>query len=58
MNGYEGMCMSWGEFSKPSQVTDKIIESIFVQTFMNDSNSKNNNLYGFKNLQMDIGRCV
>ena len=31
MIGYEGMCMSRGNFSKPGQVTEKIIESIFVQ---------------------------
>ena len=31
MNGYEGMCMSWGKFLKPWQVTDNIIEWIFSQ---------------------------
>ena len=31
MNGYEGMCMSRGKFSKPGQVRGKFIESIFVQ---------------------------
>ena len=31
MNGYEGMCMSWGKFLKPWQVRDKIIEWIFSQ---------------------------
>ena len=31
MNGYEGMCMSRGKFSKPEQVRGKIIKSIFVQ---------------------------
>ena len=43
----KGMCMSRGKFLKPWQVTDKIIEWIFIQfTFnilMSDSNSKNNN---------------
>ena len=30
-NGYKGMCMSWWKFSKPWQVTDKIIEWFFLQ---------------------------
>ena len=46
MNGYEGMCMSRGKFSKPGQVRGKLL-SQFCPTFMNDSNSKYNNLYGF-----------
>ena len=29
-NGYEGICMSEGKFLKPWQVTDKIIEWIFM----------------------------
>ena len=48
MNGFEGMCMSGVKFLKPWQVTDNIIEWIFIpihiQHFMSDSNSKNNNL--------------
>ena len=28
-NGYEGLCISEEKFSKPRQVTDKIIECIF-----------------------------
>ena len=48
MNGYEGMCMNRGKFIKEWQMTDEIIESIFFpihnQHFMNDSNSRNNNL--------------
>ena len=39
--------MIGGKFLKEWQVTDKIIESIFIpiciQPFMTDSNSKNNN---------------
>ena len=31
---------------------------IYTQHFMNDSNSKNNNLQGFKNSQMDMGGLV
>ena len=31
MNGYERMCMSGGKFLEPWQVTDKIIEWIFMQ---------------------------
>ena len=30
MNGYEGICMSGGKFLKACQVTDKIIEWIFI----------------------------
>ena len=48
MNGYEGMCMSRGKFLKAWQVTDKIIEWIFMQVTFNflqvHSNSENNNL--------------
>ena len=33
--GYEGMCMSRGKFLKPWQVTDKIIEWIFIQFTFN-----------------------
>ena len=32
MNGYKGMCMSRGNFLKPWQVTDKIIEWIFPKS--------------------------
>ena len=35
MNGFEGMCMSRGKFLKPWQVTDKIIELIFMQVTFN-----------------------
>ena len=35
MNGFEGMCMSRGNFLKPWQVTDKIIEWIFSQFTFN-----------------------
>ena len=35
MNGFEGMCMSRGKFLKPWQVTDKIIEWIFMQVTFN-----------------------
>ena len=31
---------------------------IYIQPFMNDSNSKNNNLYRFENSQMDMAGCV
>ena len=31
MNGYAGMCMSRGKFSKLGKVRGKFIESIFVQ---------------------------
>ena len=34
-NGYEGLCMSEKKFSKPWQVTDKIIECIFFQFTFN-----------------------
>ena len=34
-NGYEGMCMSRGKFIKPWQVTDKIIEWIFMEVIIN-----------------------
>ena len=54
--------MNRGKFLKEWQVTDKIIESIFfpihIQPFMNDSNSRNNNFYSFKNSQMDMRGCV
>ena len=43
--------MSEGKLIKPWQVTDKIIEWIFMQFtfqhFTSDSNSKNNNFIGF-----------
>ena len=35
MTGFEGMCMSQGKFLKPWQVTDKIIEWIFMQVTFN-----------------------
>ena len=35
MNGYEGICMSGGKFIKPSQMTDEIIEWIFMQFTFN-----------------------
>ena len=35
MNGFEVMCMSQGKFLKPWQVTDKIIEWIFMQVTFN-----------------------
>ena len=35
MNGFKGMCMSGGKFIKPWQVTDKIIEWIFMQVIIN-----------------------
>ena len=35
MNGFEGMCMSNEKFLKPSQVTHKIIEWIFMQFTFN-----------------------
>ena len=35
MNGYKGMCMGRGKFLKPWQVTDKIIEWIFMQVTFN-----------------------
>ena len=31
---------------------------INIWPFTNDSNSKNNNLYGFENSQMDMAGCV
>ena len=34
-NGFKGMCMSRGKFLKPWQVTDKIIEWIFIQVTFN-----------------------
>ena len=37
MNGYEGMCMSGGKFLKLWQVTDKIIEWIFIQFILKPS---------------------
>ena len=44
MNGFEGMCMSGGKSPKSWQVTDKIIEWIFIPIhihhFMSDSNSE------------------
>ena len=108
MNGYEGECVNRGKFSKPWQVTEKIIESIFVQPLQmtqtqkiitcmgskstngywvmcmiggkffkewqikilsdliynsyfhltNDSNSRNNNSWGFENSQMNIRGCL
>ena len=48
--------MSGGKF--PS---DRFIEWIvfqFIQPFTNDSNSRNNQSYGFKNSQMDMRGCV
>ena len=51
-----------GKVLKPWQVTHKIIEWIFSQftfnIFMNDSNSKNNNLQGFENSWMDMRGCL
>ena len=35
MTGFEGMCMSQGKFLKPWQVTDNIIEWIFMQVTFN-----------------------
>ena len=35
MNGYEVMCMDGGKFLKTQQVTDKIIEGIFMQFTFN-----------------------
>ena len=35
MNGYEGMCMSWGKFLKEWQVTHKTIEWIVFQFTFN-----------------------
>ena len=59
---YEGMCMSWAKIPKPWQVTCKMIEWLFftihILHFTNDSNSRNNNSYGFKNSQMDTWGCV
>ena len=56
------MCMSREKFLKPWQVTDKIIEWIFIKVTFNiltsDSNSKNNNSQGFENSQMDMRGCV
>ena len=49
-------------FLKQWQVTDEIIEWIFfwihIQPFMNDSNSRNNNPQGLKNLWLDRRDCV
>ena len=50
--------MSRWKFSKPGQVRRKFIESIFVQPLQMTQTQKNNNLYGFEILQMDIGGCV
>ena len=57
--------MSRGKYLKAFKVTDKIIEWIFytihiqhLKHFMSDSNSKNNNLQGFKDSQMDTRACV
>ena len=54
--------MSGGKLFKESQVTDKIVEWIFMQftfrSFTSDSNLRNNNLYGFENSRMDTGGCV
>ena len=39
----------------------KLLSEFFpinIQPFMNDSNSRNNNLYGFKISQMDMRGCV
>ena len=51
--------MSEGKFSKPWQVTDKnywvIYFTIHILHFMNDSNSRKNNLQGFENSQMIWG---
>ena len=61
MTGFEGMCMSQGKFLKPWQVTDNIIEWIFMQVtfnFLQVTNSKNNNSQGFENSRMVSRGCV
>ena len=59
---FEGMCMSRGKFLKPWQVTDKIIEWIFIQFTFNilwvTLTQKIITLQGFKNSQMDTRGCV
>ena len=35
MNGFEGMCMSGVKFLKPWQVTDNIIEWVFMKVTFN-----------------------
>ena len=60
-NGYEGMCMSRGKFLKPWQVTDKIIEWIFIQFTFNIlwvTLTPKKTTQGFKNSLMDIRGCV
>ena len=55
-------CVSVEEsFLSHDKLQIKLLSEFFpidIQSFMNDSNSKNNNLWGFKNLQMDIRGCV
>ena len=54
--------MSRGKFLKAWQVTDKIIEWIFIQLTFNilwvTLTQKNNNLQGFENSQMVLRACV
>ena len=59
-NGYEGMCMSEKSFLSHDKWEIKLLRifPIYIQPFTKDSNSTNNNFWGFKNSQMDMAGCV
>ena len=57
MNGYKDMCMSRESFLSHDKWEIKLLSDFFtihILHFTNDSNSRNNNSYGFKNSWMDM----
>ena len=60
--GYGGGFVSVGDsFLRHDKWQIKLISAFFtihILHFMNDSNSRNNNSCGFKNSQMNMGRCA